>query len=123
MQCRGSNPAVVTDGLNCFRGVRLQAWGDDDRIWTQGRALPTFKWVNTIFGNIKRSIAGTFRGMIRKKQMVRYLAEFKWRFNHRFDLAGMIPALAGAAAQSKPVTFGQLKWPDFGAQSGWSLPI
>ena len=22
------------------------------------------------------------------------LAEFKWRFNHRFDLADMIPALA-----------------------------
>ena len=39
-----------------------------------------------------------------KKHMVCYLAEFEWRFNHRFDLAGMIPALARAAAQSKPVT-------------------
>ena len=75
---------------------------------------PAFKWVNIMLGNIKTSIAGTYRA-IRKKHMVRYLAEFEWRFNHRFDLAGMIPALARAAAQSKPVTYGQLKWADYGA--------
>ena len=56
---------------------------------------PAFKWANTMLGNIK--------------------AEFEWRFNHRFDLAGMIPALARTAARCKPVTYGQLKWADYGA--------
>ena len=58
--------------------------------------------------------SATYRA-IRKKHMVRYLAEFEWRFNHRFDLAGMIPALARTATQCKPVTYGQLKWADYGA--------
>ena len=108
---------VVTDGLNCFRGVADAGCRHVAMATGSGRKAarhPAFKWVNTMLGNIKTSIAGTYRA-IRKKHMVRYLAEFEWRFNHRFDLAGMIPALARAAAQSKPVTYGQLKWADYGA--------
>ena len=48
-----------------------------------------------MLGNIKCAITGTYRAL-RKKHMVRYLAEFEWRFNHRFDLAAMIPALGRA---------------------------
>ena len=102
---------VVTDGLKCFRGVADAGCRHVAMATGSGRKAarhPAFKWVNTMLGNIKISIAGTYRA-IRKKHMVRYLAEFEWRFNHRFDLAGMIPALARAAAQSKPVTYGQLK--------------
>ena len=49
-----------------------------------------------MLGNIKMSIAGTYRA-IRMKHLVRYFAEFEWRFNHRFDLAAMIPTLGYAA--------------------------
>lgn len=47
---------------------------------------PAFRWVKTMLGNIKCAITGTYRAL-RKKHMVRYLAEFECRFNHRFDLA------------------------------------
>jgi hypothetical protein len=35
--------------------------------------------------SIEGAITGTYRAL-RKKHMVRHLAEFEWRCNHRFDL-------------------------------------
>jgi hypothetical protein len=67
-----------------------------------------------MLGNIKSAITGTYRAL-RKKHMVRYLAEFEWRFNHRFDLAGMIPALARSAINTKPAPYWWLKMADYGA--------
>ncbi len=75
---------------------------------------PAFRWVNTVLGNIKSAITGTYRA-IRKKHMVRYLAEFEWRFNNRFDLAAMIPALGRAAVATKPQPYWWLKMADYGA--------
>lgn len=95
---------VITDGLACFRGVADA--GCAHIALPTGSSLgaarhPSFKWVNTMLGNIKSAITGTYRS-IRKKHIVRYLAEFEWRFNNRFDLAAMIPALGIAAAATKP---------------------
>ena len=67
---------------------------------------PEFRWVNTILGNIKSALRGTYHA-IRPKYAQRYLAEFEYRFNRRFDLPDIIPRLvyvanpadAGAAAQ------------------------
>ncbi len=42
----------------------------------------------------------TYRA-VRKKHLVRTLAEFEWRFNNRFDLAAMIPSLGRAAITTK----------------------
>lgn len=108
---------VVTDGLKCFRGVADAGCNHVPLATGSGRRSarhPAFKWANTMLGNIKTSIAGTYRA-IRKKHMVRYLAEFEWRFNHRFDLAAMIPALGRAAVRTKPATYSYLKWADYGA--------
>jgi len=108
---------VVTDGLKCFRGVADAGCRHVPLATGSGRRSarhPAFKWANTMLGNIKTSIAGTYRA-IRKKHMVRYLAEFEWRFNHRFDLAAMIPALGRAAVRTNPATYSHLKWADYGA--------
>lgn len=108
---------VVTDGLKCFRGVADAGCRHVAMTTGSGRKAarhPAFKWVNIMLGNIKTSIAGTYRA-IRKKHMVRYLAEFEWRFNHRFDLAAMIPALGRAAVRTPPATYSYLKWADYGA--------
>ena len=108
---------VVTDGLKCFRGVADAGCRHVPMVTGSGRRAarhPAFKWANTMLGNIKTSIAGTYRA-IRKKHMVRYLAEFEWRFNHRFDLAAMIPALGRAAVRTPPATYSYLKWADYGA--------
>jgi transposase-like protein len=108
---------VVTDGLKCFRGVADAGCTHVAIPTGSGRRAarhPAFRWVNTMLGNIKTAIASTYRA-IRKKHLVRYLAEFEWRFNHRFDLAAMIPALGRAAVRTKPATYSYLKWADYGA--------
>ena len=76
--------AVVSDGLQCFASV------------TYAGRTSAFKWVNTALGNIKAAITGTYRA-INSKHVPRYLAEFEYRFNRRYDLAAMIPRLAWAA--------------------------
>ena len=53
---------------------------------------PEFRWVNTILGNIKNALCGTYHA-VRPKYAQRYLAEFEYRFNRRFDLPDIIPRL------------------------------
>ena len=108
---------MVTDGLSCFRGVADAGCTHVAIATGSGRRAarhPAFKWVNTMLGNIKSALLGTYRA-VRKKHMVRYLAEFEWRFNHRFDLAAMIPALGQAAVAAKPAPYRYLKMADYGA--------
>jgi hypothetical protein len=69
---------------------------------------PAFKWVNTALGNIKSAVAGTFRA-VSSKHVPRYLAEFEYRFNRRYDLASMIPRLGRAAAHTTPMPYRLLK--------------
>lgn len=108
---------VVTDGYQCFHGVKDAGCAHVRIVTGSGvRAArnPAFRWVNTMLGNIKASLVGTYRA-VRKKHIGRYLAEFEWRFNHRFDLAAMIPALARAALTTKPAPYWWLKLADYGA--------
>ena len=47
--------------------------------------------------------------------MPRYLAEFEYRFNHRYDLAAMLPRLATVAAQTPPMPYRLLKLAEIAA--------
>jgi hypothetical protein len=49
--------------------------------------------VNTLPGNLKSSLQGTYHGFKFDKYAARYLAEVQYRFNRRFDLPRMIPRL------------------------------
>jgi hypothetical protein len=108
---------VVTDGLACFRGV-ADAGCEHHPIVTgasrYGAGHPSFHWLNTVLANIKTAIVATYKA-VRKKHLVRTLAEFEWRFNNRENLAAMIPVLASAAARSIPAPYRQLKMADYGA--------
>ena len=59
-------------------------------------------WVNTILGNIKNALRGTYHA-VRPKYAQRYLAEFEYRFNRRFDLPGIIPRLVYVALRTPPM--------------------
>jgi hypothetical protein len=86
---------VVSDGLSCFRGVTAAGCTHQPiRTGSGCKAVlvPAFKWVNTALSNIKTAIVGTYRA-IRDKHVPRYLAEFEYRFNRRYDLAAMLPRL------------------------------
>ena len=108
---------VVTDGLACFKGVADAGCEHFPIVTGSGRRAaqhPSFRWMNTVLGNIKTAITATYKA-VRKKHMVRTLAEFEWRFNNRENLAAMIPVLACAAARTKPAPYWYLKMADYGA--------
>lgn len=66
-----------------------------------GVGLPTFSW--RIF-----SACGTYHA-IRGHHVPRYLAEFEYRFNRRYDLSAMIPRLLTVAARTPPMPCRLLK--------------
>ena len=109
---------VVSDGLPCFAALASHG-GVHDRTVTGGgkaaSALPRFRAVNTILGNLKTSMAGAYHAIDFKKYAHRYLAEFQYRFNRRFDLAVILKRLVIAVIQTKPCPRRQLWAAEVGA--------
>ena len=98
---------VVSDGLNCFPAIR-DAHCAHLAIPTGG-GVPTqahnlFVWVNTMLSNVKNALHGTYHAL-RPKYLQRYLSEFCYRFNRRFDLAALVPRLIYAAAHTPPLPY------------------
>jgi transposase-like protein len=96
---------VFSDGLNCFTAVTRAGCRHIPMITGSGRRAaqhPTFKWVNTLLGNVKTALKGTCHS-ISEKHVPRYLAEFEYRFNRRFDLPTMIDRLAYVALRTPPM--------------------
>jgi len=102
---------VVSDGLACFGAVTTAGCVHHPIVTGGGRAsveLPAFRWVNTMLGNVKRSLDGTYHA-VSAKHLPRYLAEFCYRFNRRFDLRRMIARLAYVAMRTPPMPARLLK--------------
>ena len=58
-----------------------------------------FKWVNVMIGNVKNALHGTYH-YVNSSHLPRYLAEFCYRFNRRFELHTMIDRLAYVAMRT-----------------------
>ncbi len=89
---------MVSDGLACFAAA-AELVDDHERVVVGTRKssdLECFHWVNTLLGNIKSSIQGTYHGFKFDKYAARYLGELQYRFNRRFDLPRMVPRLLRA---------------------------
>ena len=96
---------VHTDGLGCFRGVEAAGCEHKPRVTGGGKAgceVPGLLRVNTILGNVKRSLDGTYHHF-EAHYATRYLAEFQYRFNRHYDLAAMLQRLLQAAATALPL--------------------
>ena len=90
---------VLSDGLACFHGVTAAGCVHEPVVVGSARAAverPEFRWVNTILGNIKSALRGAYHA-IRPKYAQRYLSEFEYRFNRRFDLPDIVSRLAHVA--------------------------
>ena len=101
----GAGTRVVSDGLACFHGVTAADCAHEKVVVGSGRASvqhPEFRWVNTILGNIKSALRATCHA-IRPKYAQRYLSEFEYRFNRRFDLPDIIPRLVYVALRTPPM--------------------
>jgi transposase-like protein len=92
---------VISDGLACFRAVESAGCTHEPQVVGKNRKstdMGCFHWVNTILGNLKTAIDGTYHGFKFEKYAHRYLAEVQYRFNRRFDLRGMFPRMIFAAS-------------------------
>jgi hypothetical protein len=61
-----------------------------------------FCCVNTVLGNLKTAISGTYHAFPFAKYADRYLAEVQYRFNQRFDWSVILHRLLRAAATTRP---------------------
>ena len=100
------NTRVHSDGLACFAAV-----ADAQCVHVplvvgnlKPRDLPQFKWVNTVLGNLKTTLAGAFHSLKYSKYADPYMAAFAYRFNRRFNLRDLVARLIVDVARCKPVT-------------------
>ncbi len=96
---------LVSDGLGCFKAVRGTGILHEPHVCGGGAASvehPSFQAVNTVLGNIKTSLAGTYHAFNFRKYTHRYLGQVQYLFNRRFDLRTVMERLARAACQAAP---------------------
>lgn len=86
---------VLSDGLACFAAVTDAGCVHTVDVVGQRkpRDMPQFKWVNTVLGNLKTMISGAYKAFRYGKYGHQYLGAFAYRFNRRFDLAGLVVQL------------------------------
>ena len=104
-RCLVPGSAVLSDVLGCFAGV--VAAGCTHEAIVTGDGPPTnarFVWVNTVLGNVKNALHGTYHAL-RPKYLQRYLYEFCYRFNRRFDLEVLVIRLLHAAVRTPPLPY------------------
>lgn len=93
---------MVSDGLACFVSAG-ELVSHHERIVVGERKsseLSSFQWVNTLLGNLKSAIHGTYHGFKFRKYATRYLGEIQYRFNRRFDLSAMVQQLISDCVQA-----------------------
>ncbi|MEJ6003891.1 IS1595 family transposase [Paucibacter soli] len=103
---------VVSDGLTSFTAVKRVGFAHEPIIAGNGKTgaqHPRFLAVNTTLGNLKTWMAATFKGFKLSHYTQRYLAEFQYRFNRRFDLRTIMDALLCDCAATSPWRESQLR--------------
>lgn len=96
---------VYSDGLPAFQVLRNEVAEHIAIVTGSGRAAaehPEFQWVNIVLGNLKTSISGTYHAFKFAKYASRYLADFQYRFNRRYNLRSILSRLLRAAATTSP---------------------
>jgi hypothetical protein len=102
---------VCSDGLSCFSAVTAAGCVHQPTV-VAGRKpkdLPEFHWINTVLGNLKTSLSGSYHAFDFRKYAARYLAAFTYRFNRRFNLRTLHQRLLVAAARCGPHPEGTIR--------------
>lgn len=95
---------VSSDGLNCFPAVTASGCLHEPTVMAgrKPRDVPEFRWINTVLGNLKTSLAGSHHAFGFRKYADLYLGAFSYRFNRRFDLRALPERLLIAAVSASP---------------------
>jgi ribosomal protein L37AE/L43A len=90
---------VVSDGLACFTVAESLGAVHDREVTGGGKASvlnEKFHAVNTLIGNLKTALTGTYHAVKFAKYAYRYLAEAQFRFNRRYNLRAILGCLVRA---------------------------
>jgi transposase-like protein len=101
----GAPATLVSDGLGCFKAVQGTGILHEPHVTGGGAASakhPAFAAVNTVLGNLKTSLAGTYHAFGFRKYAHRYFAQVQFLFNRRFNLRTILHRLAKAASNAAP---------------------
>lgn len=96
---------VVSDGLACFT-VTAKAGVHERIVVSAGdpsAAYARFNAVSTAQSNLKTAISGAYHSIKFAKYAHRYLAEFQYRFNRRFNMRTIFERLARVGSGSSPI--------------------
>ena len=95
--CDGRLGLLEAHSTRSPAAIRQSAPGRADRrpAWRHSNG------VNTMLGNIKCAITGTYR-KLGPDHAGRYLVSFAWRYNRRYQLETMIPRFVHSAARTEP---------------------
>jgi len=94
---------LVSDGLHCFEVAACAGAVHDREITGGGKASvlnEKFVAVNTLIGNVKTALTGTYHAIKFAKYAYRYLAEVQFRFNRRYNLRAILGSLLTALVQA-----------------------
>ena len=64
-------------------------------------------WAHVTFGNLKSWLRGTFHG-VSPKHLQRYLDEFEFRFNQRWQETELFPRVLHCAIDAEPCPYRHL---------------
>lgn len=101
--CSGSH--LRTDGLSCFTEISNHGCIHEQLIVgnsSDPAKTASFNWINTILGNLKNSLKGTFH-KLHPDHLARHLATFTYRFNRRFTLHNMVTRLMFVGLRTPPM--------------------
>ena len=96
---------VVSDGCRGFSGFKDAGFKRDEKIIGNPKKSENSKyiqWVNIVLGNLKTALKGTYKAH-RRKYYQRYLSEFEYRFNRKYDLSTIFQRLMHVSVQTSPM--------------------
>jgi hypothetical protein len=67
------------------------------------------QWINTVLGNLKTCLSGSYPSFGFRKYAAQYLGAFAYPFNRRFNLKSLAQRLLVAAAQRGPHSQGSIR--------------
>ena len=116
-QSLAASSYVLSEGLKCFTALEGNVAQHKPHVVGSGRQAVqhvVFRWVNTVLGNLKTSISGTYHAFKFAKYADRYLGEAQYRFNRRFDLSTILTRLTRAAVLTFPHPMAKIRLAEVG---------
>lgn len=107
---------LTTDGWKSYAELEKKGFKLEQLNMDNPKTNPNskrFYWVNTILSNVKTSLTSSYKHHD-KKYAQRYLSEFEYRFNRRYDLQGIFIRFLFVATLTPPMPYRLLTLPVIG---------